>query len=110
MRDRLRLLEVGGADPAWLTFVIAGGGPTGVELAGQIAEFARETLRRDFRRIDTGAARVLLVDLGDRLGRSDVAVIQLRQLYTRGMRALAEGRPLKQWTALTPMATSGLGV
>jgi 5,5'-dehydrodivanillate O-demethylase len=46
----------------------------------------------------------------DRLGRSDVAVIQLRNLYTREMKALAEGRPLKQWTALTPMATSGLGV
>ncbi|HEY7064119.1 MAG TPA: aromatic ring-hydroxylating dioxygenase subunit alpha [Chloroflexota bacterium] len=48
--------------------------------------------------------------VGDRLGRSDVAVIQLRHLYTREMQALAEGRPLKRWTALTPMATSGLGV
>jgi NADH dehydrogenase len=51
---------------AWLTFVVVGGGPTGVEMAGQIAEIARET-RRDFRRADTSAARVLLVEVADRL-------------------------------------------
>jgi NADH dehydrogenase len=52
---------------AWMTFVVAGGGPTGVELAGQIAEMARETLRRDFRSIDTAGARVLLVEGADRV-------------------------------------------
>ena len=52
---------------AWLTFVIAGAGPTGVELAGQIAETARETLRCDFRSIDTGATRILLVEGADRV-------------------------------------------
>jgi NADH dehydrogenase len=51
---------------AWLTFVVVGAGPTGVELAGQIAEIARETLRRDFRAIDPSDARVLLVEAADR--------------------------------------------
>jgi NADH:ubiquinone reductase (H+-translocating) len=51
----------------WLTFVVVGGGPTGVEMAGQIAELARDTLRRDFRAVDTGAARVLLVETADRV-------------------------------------------
>ena len=52
---------------AWLTFVVVGAGPTGVEMAGQIAEIARDTLRRDFRAIDTRAARVLLIEAGDRV-------------------------------------------
>jgi NADH dehydrogenase len=52
---------------AWLTFVVVGAGPTGVELAGQIAELARDTLRRDFRKIDTRAARILLVELAERV-------------------------------------------
>ena len=47
---------------AWLTFVVVGGGPTGVEMAGQIGELARDTLRKDFRSIDPRAARVLLVE------------------------------------------------
>lgn len=50
-----------------LTFVIIGGGPTGVELAGTIAELARDTLRKDFRTFDTRKARVLLVEAGPRL-------------------------------------------
>jgi NADH dehydrogenase len=45
-----------------LTFVVVGAGPTGVEMAGQIAELARRTLRRDFRRIDPTSARVVLLD------------------------------------------------
>ena len=45
-----------------LTFVVVGAGPTGVELAGQIAELARRTLHRDFRRIKTHHARVILID------------------------------------------------
>jgi NADH:quinone reductase (non-electrogenic) len=53
-----------------LTFVVVGGGPTGVEMAGQIAELARDTLRRDFRSVDTGSARVLLVEAGDRILRT----------------------------------------
>ena len=47
-----------------LTFVIVGGGPTGVELAGTLAEIARQTLRDEFRTIDTTRARILLVEAG----------------------------------------------
>ena len=47
-----------------LTFVIVGGGPTGVELAGTLAEIARQTLRDEFRMIDTARARILLVEAG----------------------------------------------
>lgn len=46
----------------WLTFAIVGAGPTGVELAGSLAEIARKTLARDFRRIDPRQARVLLLE------------------------------------------------
>jgi NADH dehydrogenase len=59
------------ADPdarrAWLTFAIVGGGPTGVELAGTLAEIARHTLEREFRRIDPREARVLLLEAGRRV-------------------------------------------
>ena len=50
-----------------LTFVIVGGGPTGVELAGAIAELARKAIVRDFRSIDSSTARVILVEAGPRL-------------------------------------------
>src|SRR5439155_18649978 len=52
---------------AWLTFVVVGAGPTGVEMAGQIAELAHDTLRRDFRTIDPRQARILLVEAADRV-------------------------------------------
>ena len=52
---------------AWLTFVIVGAGPTGVEMAGQIGELARDTLRNDFRAIDPRTARILLVEVADRV-------------------------------------------
>ncbi|XHX78057.1 MAG: NAD(P)/FAD-dependent oxidoreductase [Stenomitos frigidus ULC029] len=52
---------------AWLTFVVVGGGPTGVELAGAIAELAFKTLKRDFRNIDTNEAQVLLLEGLDRV-------------------------------------------
>jgi NADH dehydrogenase len=52
---------------AWLTFVVVGAGPTGVELAGQIGEIARDTLHRDFRSVDTRATRILLVETADRV-------------------------------------------
>jgi len=51
----------------FLTFVIVGGGPTGVEMAGAIAEIARQTLRFDFRHIDPRAARILLIEAGPRI-------------------------------------------
>ncbi len=57
MADRKRLL----------TFVIVGGGPTGVELAGAIGEMSRFTLAKDFRNIDAAAARVILIESGPRI-------------------------------------------
>jgi NADH:ubiquinone reductase (H+-translocating) len=59
------------ADPerrqAWLTFVVVGAGPTGVEMAGQIAEVAHDSVRRDFRSANPQSARVLLVEAADRV-------------------------------------------
>jgi NADH dehydrogenase len=52
---------------AWLSFAIIGGGPTGVELAGTLAEIARHTLEREFRHIDPARARVRLVEAGPRV-------------------------------------------
>ena len=77
-------------DPAerdeFLTFVVVGGGPTGVETAGAIAEIAFQTLTKDFRSIDPSSAKVILLEGTDRvLGRyptslSDSAARQLRRL------------------------------
>ncbi len=59
------------ADPnqrqAWLTFVVVGGGPTGVELAGAIGALARQTLRSEFRSFEPHTARILLVEGGPRI-------------------------------------------
>jgi NADH dehydrogenase len=55
------------AQQAWLTFVVVGAGPTGVEMAGQIAELARDVLPREYRDVDTRRARVLLVEGGERV-------------------------------------------
>jgi NADH dehydrogenase len=51
----------------WLTFVIVGGGPTGVEIAGQLAVIVHHQLKRDFRRIDPRDTRVILLDAGERI-------------------------------------------
>jgi NADH:quinone reductase (non-electrogenic) len=76
LSTRARLLEAFEAaeaepDPerrrARLSFVVVGAGPTGVEMAGQIAELARDTLRGDFRVIDPRECRVLLVETADRV-------------------------------------------
>ena len=71
---------------ALLTFVVVGGGPTGVEMAGAVAELRRYALRRDFRRIDPGEATVLLLEGGPRLltsyppSLSEKAKLELRRL------------------------------
>jgi NADH dehydrogenase len=52
---------------AWMTFVIVGAGPTGVELAGTLAEVTRQTLAKDFRHINTASARVILVEASPRV-------------------------------------------
>lgn len=74
------------ARAAWLTFAIVGGGPTGVELAGTLAEIARHTLRGEFRRADPRRARVLLLEAGPRVlssfpeSLSEKARLQLQKL------------------------------
>lgn len=71
---------------AYLTFVVVGGGPTGVEMAGAVAELRRYALRRDFRHIDPGEATVMLLEGGTRLlpsyppRLSDAAKLDLRRL------------------------------
>jgi NADH:quinone reductase (non-electrogenic) len=52
---------------SFMTFVVIGAGPTGVEMAGQIAELSRYSLRSNFRRIDTATARIILVDASPRI-------------------------------------------
>jgi NADH dehydrogenase len=52
---------------SWLSFVVVGAGPTGVEMAGQIAELARDSLRRNFRSADPGSGCIVLVEAGDRV-------------------------------------------
>jgi NADH:quinone reductase (non-electrogenic) len=63
---------------AWLTFVVVGAGPTGVEMAGQIAELARDTLRHDFRSIDPRDGRILLVESAERVLTSFPASLSAR--------------------------------
>lgn len=52
---------------AWLTFVVLGGGATGVEMAGAIAELSRDTLKGEFRKIDPARTRIILLEAGDRI-------------------------------------------
>ena len=75
---------------AWLTFVIVGAGPTGVELAGAIGEIARETLKNDFRSICPEDAQIILLDGGPRLLASfpeDLALKAERSLAKLGVKA-----------------------
>lgn len=76
-----------------LTFVVVGGGPTGVELAGAIGEMSRYTLARDFRSIDPRQTRVILVEAGPRILPSFDA-----KLAARAMRDL-ESLGVQVWTA-----------
>jgi NADH dehydrogenase len=74
---------------AWLTFVIVGGGPTGVELAGALGEIANDTLRRDFRHINPAESRILLLEGTDRVLPSmppDLSRKAERQLIALGVR------------------------
>jgi NADH:ubiquinone reductase (H+-translocating) len=74
---------------AWLTFVIVGAGPTGVELSGAIAEIARQTLKNDFRSINPGEAQVILLDGAPRVLMSfpeDLAEKASRSLVKLGVK------------------------
>jgi NADH dehydrogenase len=67
----LHAFEVAELDPSheasWLTFVVVGAGPTGVEMAGQIAELSRDTLAGEFRNVDPRAGRILLVEMTEKV-------------------------------------------
>ena len=65
--ERAEVCTDPGERAAWLSFAIVGGGPTGVELAGTLAEIARHTLKDEFRHIDPASARVRLVEAGPRV-------------------------------------------
>jgi NADH dehydrogenase/putative oxidoreductase len=84
---------------AWLTFIIVGGGPTGVELAGAIAELSRSGLTREFRMFDPAAARIVLVQASDRVlptfppllsaaAKSSLAALGVEVLTSREVKAL----------------------
>jgi NADH dehydrogenase len=65
--ERAELVVDGNSRKRLLTFIIVGGGPTGVEMAGAMAEVARQTLAADFRHIDPRTSRILLLEAGPRL-------------------------------------------
>lgn len=74
---------------AWLTFVVVGAGPTGVELAGALGEIANDTLKGDFRNVKTEQARILLLDNSDRVlspFEPDMSAAAERQLIALGVR------------------------
>ncbi|TWT22663.1 NAD(P)/FAD-dependent oxidoreductase [Luteimonas marina] len=86
---------------AWLSFAVVGGGPTGVELAGTLAEIARHTLKDEFRNIDPAQARVRLVEAGPRVLSSfpeDLSEKARRQLEKLGVE-VATGTPVADITA-----------
>jgi NADH dehydrogenase len=82
---------------SWLTFVVVGGGPTGVELAGSLAEISRDTLKRDFRHIRPEESQILLLDFAPRLLTSfdeSLSDYALRRLIRMGVRSLLNHRVL----------------
>jgi NADH dehydrogenase len=97
-------------DPAqrqqWLTFVVVGGGPTGVELAGAIADVAHGTLRGNFRSIDPRAARILLLEAADRILGSYPP-----KLSAKGTRSLERlGVTVRTGTAVTDVGPGRVAV
>jgi NADH dehydrogenase len=88
----------------WLTFVVVGGGPTGVELAGQLAELSRRSLYRNFRHIDPADARVLLLDAGPAI--LSAFPEALRERAARDLRAI--GIEIHLDTAVTHVDERGL--
>jgi NADH dehydrogenase len=96
------------ADPAaqkrLLTFVVVGGGPTGVELAGAIGEMSRYTLAKDFRAVDATLARVLLIEAGPR-----ILSMFSQELTHRAMRDL-ESLGVQVWTSSLVTNVDGQGV
>jgi NADH:ubiquinone reductase (H+-translocating) len=87
-----------------LTFVLVGGGPTGVELAGTLAEIARQTLRDEFRSIDTARARIVLVEAGPTI--LPTFPEKLRVTARRSLQRLAVD--VREGTAVTAIDRGGV--
>jgi NADH:ubiquinone reductase (H+-translocating) len=100
----------GALDPseraAWLTFVIVGGGPTGVELAGTLAEIAHHTLKGEFRHMSPASARILLVEAGPRV--LPAFVETLSRHAERALRRL--GVTVHTGRAITQVSPSGVSM
>jgi NADH dehydrogenase len=99
--ERAERCEDAAERSALLTFVVVGGGPTGVELAGTIADLARDTLWKDFRNIDTRDARVVLVEAGPRIlpGFRECLSDYVRKALERLGVEVRLGRPVSDCTA-----------
>src|SRR5881398_1741130 len=94
------------ARAAAMTFVIIGGGPTGVEIAGAIAEIARHTLARDFRHIDPSSARVVLIE-----GEPQVLAAFPEDLRTSAMKQLQDlGVEIRTGVHATDLTEAGVRV
>ena len=90
----------------WLSFVVVGGGPTGVEVSGQLAILAQRALRGDFRRIDTTKASVVLIDAGQR-----VVPAFKEELSAKAARALASlGVVIREGALATAIDERGIEV
>lgn len=79
----------------WLTFVVVGGGPTGVEMAGAISEIARQTMEADFRNIDPKDTRVVLIEAGKRVLASfdeELSIDAKKDLIKLGVEVITEAR------------------
>jgi NADH dehydrogenase len=95
-----------GKQHEWMTFVIVGAGPTGVELAGSLCEIARDALPRDFRAINTEEAQVFLIEGADR-----VLPTYPRSLSKAASRQLAQlGATIRTHTMVTDIDAEGVAV
>jgi NADH:quinone reductase (non-electrogenic) len=89
---------------AFMTFVVIGAGPTGVEMAGQIAELSRYSLRSNFRRIDTASARIVLVDASPRI------LPSFDEHLAQRAAAKLEQMGVEMWTSALVTSMDGAGV
>jgi NADH dehydrogenase len=102
--ERAEREEDAGRRRELLTFVIVGGGPTGVELAGTLAEIARQTLRDEFQSIDTARARIVLVEAGPTI--LPTFPETLRNAARRSLQRL--GIEVREGTAVTAVDARGV--
>ncbi|MCX6125689.1 MAG: NAD(P)/FAD-dependent oxidoreductase [Proteobacteria bacterium] len=87
-----------------LTFIIVGGGPTGVELAGSIGEISRKTLARDFTEIDPSSTRIILIEAGSRI------LMSFAESLSRRAVTDLEGLGVTVWTSMRVTEINGDGV